>query len=60
MSGKFRLDDKIDFQNMSTKCIDSMIDCIGPSFILKIYINTELMHIFQVSETKCLTYMLLI
>ena len=28
MSGKFRLDDKIDFQNMSTKCIDSMVDCI--------------------------------
>ena len=36
MSEKFRLDRKIDFQNMLyTKCINVIIDSIGPSIILR-------------------------
>ena len=36
MSEKFRLDRKIDFQNMFyTKCINVIIDSIGPSIILR-------------------------
>ena len=36
MSDKFRLDRKIGFQNMFfTKCINVMIDSIGPSIILR-------------------------
>ena len=40
MSEKFRLDRKIGFQNMFyTKCINVIIDSIGPSIILRsIYI----------------------
>ena len=35
MSKKFRQDRKIDFQNMFyTKCINVIIDSIGPSIIL--------------------------
>ena len=36
MSEKFRLDRKIGFQNMFyTKCINVIIDSIGPSIILR-------------------------
>ena len=36
MSDKFRLDRKIGFQNMFfTKCINVMIDSIGPSIIFR-------------------------
>ena len=36
MSEKFRLDRKIDFQNtFYTKCINVIIDSIGPSIILR-------------------------
>ena len=36
MSGKFRLDRKIGFQNkFYTKCINVIIDSIGPSIILR-------------------------
>ena len=36
MSKKFRLDHKIGFQNMFyTKCINVIIDSIGPSIILR-------------------------
>ena len=36
MSKKFRLDHKIDFQNtFDTKCINVIIDSIGPSIILR-------------------------
>ena len=36
MSERFRLDRKIDFQNtFYTKCIDVIIDSIGPSNILR-------------------------
>ena len=36
MSQKFRLNRKIDFQNMHyTKCINIIIDCTGPSIILR-------------------------
>ena len=36
ISNKFRLDHKIGFQNMFyTKCINDIIDSIGPSIILR-------------------------
>ena len=35
MSEKFRLDRKIGFQNTYTKCINVIIDSIGPSIILR-------------------------
>ena len=36
MSEKFRLDHKIGFQNtFNTKCINVIIDSIGPSIILR-------------------------
>ena len=36
MSGKFRLDRKIGFHNtFYTKCINAIIESIGPSIILK-------------------------
>ena len=36
MSGKFRLDREIGFQNtFFTKCINVIIDSIGPSIILR-------------------------
>ena len=56
MSKKFRLDRKIGFQNIIyTKCINVIIDSIGPSIILRsinhmpvlnqeILINPELSH----------------
>ena len=41
MSEKFRIDRKIGFQNtFYTKCINVIIDSIGPSIILRsIYLN---------------------
>ena len=40
MSEKFKLDRKIGYQNMFyTKCINVMIDSIGPSIILRSIIN---------------------
>ena len=43
MSEKFRLDSKIGFQNtFYTKCINVIIDSIGPSIILRsIVLNTS-------------------
>ena len=43
MSGKFRLDHKFCFQNtFYTKCINVIIDSIGPSIILRsIYVKTN-------------------
>ena len=47
MSEKFRLDRKTGFRNMFyTKCINVILDSIGPSIILRsIYIYTLLMRI---------------
>ena len=42
MSEKFRLDRKIGFQNMFyTKCINVIIDSIGPSIILRSIYSEE-------------------
>ena len=42
MSEKFRLDRKIDFQNtFYTKCINVIIDSIGPSIILRSIVCSE-------------------
>ena len=55
MSKKFRLDRKIGFQNMFyTKCINVIIDSVGPSIILRsicnIYMSTS--EIFDITLTK--------
>ena len=43
MSEKFRLDPKIDFQNtFYTKCINVIIDSIGPSNILRSIDDTHM------------------
>ena len=50
MSEKFRLDRKIVFQNtLYTKCINVIIDSIGPSIILRSIYET-----FQKAKTKAL------
>ena len=51
MSKKFRLDRKFDFQNMVyTKCINVIIDSIGPSIILR-SILWKMKHLLQ--KSKC-------
>ena len=50
MSEKFRLDCKIVFQNMFyTKCINVIIDSIGPSINLRSIVNTH-----KVNNNTCL------
>ena len=52
MSKKFRLDSKIGFQNMFyTKCINVIIDSIGPSIILR-SINRGFIWNYQNFEFK--------
>ena len=48
MSEKFRLDRKIGFQNtFYTKCINVIIDSIGPSIILRsIYMQKNMLPIY--------------
>ena len=51
MSGKFRLDRKIGFQNtFYTKCINVIIECIGPSIILRSTLihNTNKCNLHQI------------
>ena len=57
MSEKFRLDRKIGFQNMFyTKCINVIIDSIGPSIILRsIYIKRERQNIYSIYRLSCFT-----
>ena len=49
MSEKFRLDRKIGFQNtFYTKCINVIIDSIGPSIILRsIYSLLVILHVVK-------------
>ena len=51
MSEKFRLDRKIGFQNtFNTKCINVIIDSIGPSIILRsIYVLPYFTHCMEVA-----------
>ena len=52
MSEKFRLDRKIGFQNtFYTKCINCIIDNIGPSIILRS------IHIFVMAKPFCINEM---
>ena len=51
MSEKIRLDCKIDFQNtFCTKCINIIIDSIGPSIILRSVNNQD-----NIQQTRCRT-----
>ena len=52
MSEKFRLDRKICFQNMFyTKCINVIIDSIGPSIILRsIYLGDNCIQNFHLGR----------
>ena len=52
MSEKFRLDRKIGFQNtFYTKCINVIIDSIGPSIILRsIFKNNEYEPVNEISN----------
>ena len=46
MSEKFMLDRKIGFRNtFYTKCINVIIDSIGPSIILRSIVCKEVLHI---------------
>ena len=48
MSEKFRLDRKIGFQNtIYTKCINVIIDSIGPSFILRSICHHKILNMFS-------------
>ena len=54
MSEKFRLDRKIGFRNaFYTKCINIIIDSIGPSIILRsIFTSTYIVVTSKIQEIK--------
>ena len=51
MSKKFRLDRKIGFQNtFYTKCINVIIDSIGPSIILRSIYTIQSLHPIKLTQ----------